>query len=507
MSILTVGSGEQFATLNAAVAASQDGDVIQVQAGTYTNDFATINTKITIEGVGGMVHLLATQSPPDGKAILTTNTDVTLDNIELSGAQVPDGNGAGIRYQGGNLTLNNCYIHDNQEGLLSGSTGGTGSITIEGSEFANNGAGDGLTHNIYVGDIGSLTIDGSYIHGAVVGHEVKSRAQQTTITNSRIEDGPTGTASYSIDLPNGGNVLIQGNTIEQGPNSQNPVIITYGEEGGVYANSSLTVTGNTILNDLSSPSASAVLNATAAPVTVTGNAIYGLLASQVVSGAATVSGNTALSTEPALVTTSPLAAILAAATPVTPQPAAATPVISTPVTPSPVAPTQAISTPVTPTPVTPTPAAPALSATIPSDTAASGTAGQAATQPNGTPASTQPTPTPIDTLVLHLSEDAWMGDAQFIVSVDGQQLGGAQSVTALHSQNSAENLTFTGQFGAGPHDLAVTFLNDAWGGSPSTDRNLYVDGVELDGTRYPAATAALYTNSTVHLQIGVPTSS
>ncbi len=500
MSILTVGSGEQFATLSAAVVTSQDGDVIQVQAGTYTNDFSTINTKITIEGVGGMVHLLATQSPPDGKAILTTNTDVTLDNIELSGAQVPDGNGAGIRYQGGNLTLNNCYVHDNQEGLLSGSTGGTGSITIENSEFANNGAGDGLTHDIYVGDIGSLTIDGSYIHGAVVGHEVKSRAQQTTITNSRIEDGPTGTASYSIDLPNGGNALIQGDTIEQGPDSQNPAIIAYGEEGGVYANSSLTVTGDTILNDLSSPSASAVLNATTAPVTVTGNAIYGLSASQVVSGAATISGNTTLSTEPALVTTSPFATS-ATATPAAPQPVAATPATPTPVTVAPAA----------PIPVTPTPAAPASSVPTSSDPvapSASGTAGQGVTQPDGSSASTQTTPAPLDTLVLHLSEDAWMGDAQFIVSVDGKQLGGAQSVTALHGQNSSENFTVTGQFGgAGPHDLAVTFLNDAWGGTPSTDRNLYVDGVELDGTRYPAATAALYTSSTVHLQIGVPTGS
>ena len=414
---------------------------------------------------------------------------------------MPDGNGAGIRYQGGNLTLNNCYVHDNQEGLLSGSTGGAGSITIENSEFANNGTGDGLTHNIYVGDIGSLTIDDSYIHGAVVGHEVKSRAQQTTITNSRIQDGPTGTASYSIDLPNGGNALIQGNTIEQGPASQNPAIIAYGEEGGVYANSSLTVTGNTILNDLSSPSASAVLNATTAPVTVTGNAIYGLPASQIVSGTATVSGNTTLSTEPALVTTSPFAATLAAATPVATQPVAATPVATQP----------AVATPAATTQVTPTPAASAASVTTSPDPAASssasGTAGQVATQPTNSAASTQSTTTPLDTLVLHLSEDAWMGDAQFIVSVDGKQLGGAQSVTALHSQNSAENFTFTGQFGAGPHDLAVTFLNDAWGGTPSTDRNLYVDGVELDGTRYPATTAALYTTSTVHLQIGVPTSS
>ena len=99
MSSLTVGPGMQYATLAAAIAASSDGDVIQVQAGTYTNDFATINTKITIEGVGGMVNLVATVPPPNGKAILVTNTDVTLDNIAFSGAKVPDGNGAGIRYQ------------------------------------------------------------------------------------------------------------------------------------------------------------------------------------------------------------------------------------------------------------------------------------------------------------------------------------------------------------------------------------------------------------------------
>jgi len=450
MSVLTVGSGQQFASLGAAVAASHDGDVLQVQAGTYTNDFATINTKITIEGVGGMVHLLATQSPPDGKAILTTNTDVTLDNIELSGAQVNDGNGAGIRYQGGNLTLNDCYIHDNQDGLLAGSTGGTGSITIKGSEFAHNGTGDGSTHNLYVGDIGSLTIDGSYFHDAVVGHEIKSRVEQTTITNSRVQDGSTGTASYSIDLPNGGNALIQGDTIEQGPASQNPGIITFDEEGGVHANSSLTVTGNTILNDLSSPSASAVWNASGALASVTGNAIYGLPASEVVRGTATVSGNTALQTEPALVTTSPWTA------PAT-SPGAATPTPAAPVLPS--------------------------AGTNPSTAV-----------PTSTPSAT-------DTLVLHLSEDAWMGNAQFIASVDGQQLGAAQSVTALHSLGQTADFTFTGQFGAGPHDLAVTFLNDAWAGTPSTDRNLYVNSIDLDGTHIGSATAALYMSGTVHLQI------
>ncbi len=132
MAILTVGPGQAFTTLAAAVAASQDGDTIQVQSGTYTNDFAEITTKITIEGVGGMVHLVATEPPPNGKAILVTDTDVTLSNLEFSGAQVADGNGAGVRYQGGNLTINDCYFHDNQDGLLSANDP-TGSITINNS--------------------------------------------------------------------------------------------------------------------------------------------------------------------------------------------------------------------------------------------------------------------------------------------------------------------------------------------------------------------------------------
>ena len=63
MPILSVGPGLAYATISAAIAASQDGDVIQVQAGTYTDDFAIINTKITIEGVGGMAHLVAASEP------------------------------------------------------------------------------------------------------------------------------------------------------------------------------------------------------------------------------------------------------------------------------------------------------------------------------------------------------------------------------------------------------------------------------------------------------------
>jgi hypothetical protein len=299
MTTLTVGAGKQYSTIAAAVAASRDGDVVQVQAGTYENDNATINTKITLEGVGGMVHLVATEPPTDGKAIITTNTDVTIRNFEFSGAAVADGNGAGIRYQEGDLVVENSYFHDNQDGLLAaGSSDGT--ITIRNSEFSHNGTGDGYTHNLYVGQIAKLTVEDSYFHDAVVGHEIKSRAEETIITNSRIVDGDDGTGSYSIDLPNGGAATITGNVIEQGAKSDSPHVIHYGGEGSAYDGSSLTISDNVVVNDLGSASARLLVNETSVTAEVSDNTVFGLTAGQIATGSAEVWGIVTLAARPVL---------------------------------------------------------------------------------------------------------------------------------------------------------------------------------------------------------------
>jgi hypothetical protein len=94
-----------------------------------------------------------------------------------------------------------------------------------------------------------------------------------------------------------------------------------------------------------------------------------------------------------------------------------------------------------------------------------------------------------DTLTLHLSEDAFEGDAQFTVDVDGTQIAGPTSVTTLHSSGTFQDFTYTGDFGAGPHTVAVNFLNDAYGGTADTDRNLYVGGLTFDGTNFAGETA------------------
>jgi hypothetical protein len=130
--------------------------------------------------------------------------------------------------------------------------------------------------------------------------------------------------------------------------------------------------------------------------------------------------------------------------------------------------------------------------------------------PAGAPSTPTTTPAPVtvgsgpDTLVLNMAEDPYQGDAQFTVSVDGTQIGGTQTTTAVVDGGQSQEFDVLGNFGPGTHTVSVDFLNDAIGafypagtpGLPSgtewaldtTDRNLYVMGVSLDGG--PAASGA-----------------
>ena len=85
-SMLTVGPGEDYATLAQAAAAAQNGDTIDVQAGTYTNDFATINGNVTIQGVGGTATFIATGTPPDGGEIGDSTGSITVGNLAFTAA-------------------------------------------------------------------------------------------------------------------------------------------------------------------------------------------------------------------------------------------------------------------------------------------------------------------------------------------------------------------------------------------------------------------------------------
>ena len=109
----------------------------------------------------------------------------------------------------------------------------------------------------------------------------------------------------------------------------------------------------------------------------------------------------------------------------------------------------------------------------------------------------------ITPVTLHLSEDAYRGDAQFIVSVDGGAATAPQTVTAIHGLGASQAFSIAG-VAAGEHDIAVSFVNDLYDGTPSTDRNLYVNGIDVGGVALPATSSALLGDWTVHFTIFAP---
>lgn len=252
---LKAGPNQQFATPCAAIAAAADGDTVEVDSSVvYRGDVCRWSRNgLTVIGVGPRRAVLdAAGKSSEGKAIwIIAGNDNTVENIEFIHAKVRDLNGAGIRLEGTNLTVRNCYFHDNQEGILSG-VNAASTVTIEYSEFANNGAGDGQSHNLYIGNVKKLIFQFNYSHDAIVGHLLKSRAAENYIAYNMLADG-AGDASYELDLPNGGKSNVIGNLIEQGPQTGNDNILAYMEEGDspLCPSHELYVVNNTFVNDYS----------------------------------------------------------------------------------------------------------------------------------------------------------------------------------------------------------------------------------------------------------------
>jgi hypothetical protein len=250
--VLRVGPGKPFKTVRAAAQSVQDGDTVEIDSGVYPRDVATWKgNNVTVRGVGeGRAHMRADGANEGSKGIwVIQGANVTVENIEFSGAAVADRNGAGIRAEStGTLVVRNCYFHDNENGIL-GPNDTNAEVVIESSIFEHNGFGDGYSHNMYIGRIKNFRLQCSYSHQARVGHNVKSRARQNYILYSRIMDEDAGTASYEVDLPEGGLSFLIGNIIQKGRNAQNSSVIAYAAENVNSGILELYAVNNTIVNE------------------------------------------------------------------------------------------------------------------------------------------------------------------------------------------------------------------------------------------------------------------
>jgi hypothetical protein len=173
---------------------------------------------------------------------------VTLENIEFRGARSSDGGGAGVRQEGGKLSIVRCGFYDNEHGLLATNVD-TAELRISGSVFGSAPkVVGGRYHLLNVGRIGKLEITGTRFQQGFEGHLIKSRAKESLIAYNFIHDGVRGGASYEIELANAGVATVIGNVIAQGADSQNPVLVAYGTEGRAWDKNELYVAHNTFLN-------------------------------------------------------------------------------------------------------------------------------------------------------------------------------------------------------------------------------------------------------------------
>jgi hypothetical protein len=270
---LSVGPGKTYSAPCAAFNAARDGDTIEISGNNiYKGDVCGIaRSNLIIRGVNGRPMIDANGANAMGKGIwVVGGNNVTVENVAL-------------RLEGTGFTLRQSFLHDNENGILSGANTAS-DILVEYSEFGHNGFGDGYTHNLYIGNVRSLTFRYNYSHDANAGHNLKSRAQVNTIYNNRFsstapgQSGSTasGSPSYEIDLPNAGTSYVIGNVIEQPAANSNPNIVAYGEEGASNPGKDLYVVNNTFLNDAGSGTFVMVGSAVSTPVLLQNNVFAGV---------------------------------------------------------------------------------------------------------------------------------------------------------------------------------------------------------------------------------------
>ena len=235
----------RYRSLQDALDAALPGDHVVLAPGVYAEGAVIATPNLVLRGEPG-AHLRG--HAVEGKAALVVKAmGVLIEGIECSGIAVRDNNGACIRIEGDDLTVRKVHFHDNQQGILSGPGGGV--LLVEDSLLERNGFG-GQAHGVYIGKtVESFVFRNNRILATTgAGHGLKSRAQRTIIENNVIA-GLDGHDSRAIDLPNGGEVVIRGNVLEKGPNSDNGQMIGLALEGGLHEANETLIEGNLLLFD------------------------------------------------------------------------------------------------------------------------------------------------------------------------------------------------------------------------------------------------------------------
>jgi len=248
---MVVGPGERIATITEAARQARDGEVIEIRPGSYHGQPAVwTQDRLVIRGRGERPVMLADGRHAEGKGIwVVRGGEIRIENIEFRGARVPGGNGAGIRFERGRLSIHGCRFADNEMGILTANFPEQ-TLAVSDSEFIEAPLHQGqLHHLLYVGAIGKFVLSGSRLSGGYLGHLVKSRARENHVLYNMLVDSKEGKASYELEFPNGGLAFVIGNAIGQSAGTDNPAIVAYGAEGQRWPENALYLVHNTLINE------------------------------------------------------------------------------------------------------------------------------------------------------------------------------------------------------------------------------------------------------------------
>ena len=273
---LEVGLNKPYKAPSLAAADAKDGDHILIEPGEYFDCTVWQANNLVIEGGGPDAKAIITDKTCQGKAIFViAGNDTTVRNLTLTRARVPDMNGAGIRQEGRNLTVEAVKFINNQDGILAANSPGS-RVIVRDSQFLQNGVcAPSCAHGIYVNEVDLLRVERSRFFETRQGHHIKSRALRTEVIGCDIADGNNGTSSFLIEAPNGGSLVVRDNTLEKGPRAENhTTAISIGAEGVTHPTREIIVDNNKFGNDGDYPTVF-VRNLTATPAVLRGNKLSG----------------------------------------------------------------------------------------------------------------------------------------------------------------------------------------------------------------------------------------
>ncbi len=243
-----VETGRTYLKLQDAVDAIGDArGTIRVASGTHRQCAVQERGVITYIAAEAGKAVLAGAACEGKAGLVLRGLGAEVRGLTFTGYQVPDGNGAGIRLERGQLNIAYARFLDSQQGILSANDPSS-QIYIIRSTFSGLGTCEnsaGCAHSIYIGDYGKLTVRESRFERGRGGHYVKARSGNVVIEDNSFDDAAGQQTNYMIDLPSGAIGSIANNWFVQGKSKENySAFIAVGAEESIHNSDGLRVVNN-----------------------------------------------------------------------------------------------------------------------------------------------------------------------------------------------------------------------------------------------------------------------